>query len=285
MTISELIVLPFADYAFMKRALAACLIVSIGGAPLGFFMNLRHMALLGDAMSHAILPGVTLAFLFFGLSVLPMTVAALATGLLVALAAFTLTRITTLKEDSSFTLIYLVCLAFGVVMISRSGTNIDLIHILFGNILALGDGSLLLAAGVACFSVVAVCLFYRGFVIECLDTDFMRASGGGRNVHGMIFFVLVVLNLVASFQVLGTLMSLGLMVLPAIAARFWTCRVDTGILVSLAIAALSSVSGLLISYHAGLPAGPSVVLVVGAFCIASIVIGRHGSVRSYLLRS
>lgn len=282
MTIFDLIVSPFGDYAFMKRALAACLVLSVGGAPLGVFMNMRHMALLGDAMSHAILPGVALAFLFFGLSVLPMTIAALGTGLLVALVAFMLTRITTLKEDASFTLIYLMCLAGGVLMVSTSGTGVDLLHILFGNILAVGDQSLMLAAGISCLSVIVIALFYRGFIIDCLDTDYMRATGGGRNVSGMIFFVLMVLNLIASFQILGTLMSLGLIILPAVAARFWVASVDRGIGVSICIACAASVIGLLLSYHWGLPAGPSVVLVLGGICLASILFGRHGSVIKYL---
>lgn len=284
MTIFDFLVAPFADYAFMKRALAACLMLSIGSAPLGVFMNMRHMALLGDAMSHAILPGVSLAFLFFGLSVLPMTVAALATGLLVAVAAFALTRLTYLREDASFTLIYLMSLAFGVVMISRSGTGVDLLHVLFGNILAVGDASLILAAGVSCLTVAAICLFYRGFVIECLDPDFMRAAGGGRNMAGTLFFILVVMGLVASFQILGTLMSLGLMILPAIAARFWTDRVDGAIGLAVGIACVSSFAGLLVSYHGGLPAGPSVVLVVGAICLASVLFGRQGSVRTYFAK-
>lgn len=282
MTIFDALVSPFADYAFMKRALSACLILSIGGAPLGVFMNMRHMALLGDAMSHAILPGIALAFLFFGLSVLPMTIAALGTGLLVALAAFVLTRVTTLKEDASFTLIYLLCLSGGVMLVSQSGTGVDLLHILFGNILAVGDAALLLAAGISCLSVIVIALFYRGFIIDCLDADFMRTTGGAYNVPRMIFFLLVVLNLVASFQILGTLMSLGLVILPAVAARFWTCRVDTAMGLSVVVAGVSSLVGLLLSYHMDLPAGPAVVLALGAICLASIVFGRHGSVKSYL---
>lgn len=282
MTPYELLIQPFADYSFMRRALAACIILSISGAPLGVFLNLRRMALVGDAMSHAILPGVSLAFMIWGLSVWYMTGAALAFGIVVAFFAFYLTRVTQLKEDASFTLIYLLSLASGVIMITRSGSGVDLLHILFGNILAINDDALLLAAGTAGASVLVLSQTFRGLVIECFDPDFMHASSRRRSWVGHVFFVLVVVNLVASFQILGTLMALGLMLLPAIATRFWTQSLDASFAAGIGIAAVSSFAGLLISYHAELPAGPAVVLVTGTVCLLSILLGRHGSLRRYL---
>jgi len=284
MTITDALITPFADYAFMRRALAACVILAISGAPLGVFMNLRRMSLVGDAMSHAILPGVSIAFLMFGLSVWPMTIAALGTGLAVAVIAFGLTRVTQLKEDASFTLVYLLSLASGVVMVSQSGSGVDLLHILFGNILAIDNASLVLAAGVACLSVIILSQSYRGLVIDCFDPDFMRAGTHGRSIIGHVFFVLVVVNLVASFQILGTLMSLGLMLLPAISGRFWTDNIDAAIVLSTAIAIISSVIGLLISYHLSIPSGPAVVLVTGVFACVSVLFGRQGSLKAYLAR-
>jgi zinc/manganese transport system permease protein len=242
------------------------------------------MSLVGDAMSHAILPGVSLAFLFFGLSVWPMTIAALGTGLVVAVLAFTLTRITSLKEDASFTLIYLISLAFGVVMVSKSGSGVDLLHILFGNILAIDSNALVLSAGVACLSVLILSQNYRGLIIDCFDEGFIKAVSQGRNKSSQIFFVLVVLSLVASFQILGTLMSLGLMILPAIAGRFWTNNIDIAIPFSIIVASVSSLAGLLMSYHLSVPTGPAVVLVTGAVCVFSIVFGRYGSVRTYMIK-
>ncbi len=282
MTITDLIA-PFADYAFMRRALAACAILSLGAAPLGVFMHLRRMSLVGDAMSHAILPGVAIAFAAFGLSLVPMTLSALATGVLVALLATALTRYTKLAEDAGFTLVYLLSLAFGVVMVSRSGSGIDLLHILFGNILGIDNAALYLASAAACLSVVTLCLSYRAMVIDCYDPDYLRVSGKGRYMSAL-FFVLLIVNLVASFQVLGTLLSLGLLLLPAMTARFWTTGIDRAMGMGVVLALASSFAGLLASYYADLPAGPSIVLVLGGACVFSALFGPHGSVAAGLRR-
>lgn len=284
MTMYDLIISPFADYSFMRRALAACIILAISGAPLGVFLNLRRMALVGDAMSHAILPGVSLAFMIWGLSLWYMTGAALAIGIVVAFFAFYLTRVTKLKEDASFTLVYLMSLASGVIMISKSGSGVDLLHILFGNILAINNDALYLAAGTAAATVLILSQSFRSLVIECFDADFLHASTRGRSFVGSVFFVLVVVNLVASFQILGTLMALGLMLLPAITTGFWTQSLDRAFGIGIVMAIVSAFTGLLLSYHLELPAGPAVVLVGGAACLMSVLFGRYGSVRSYLAR-
>ena len=284
-TMIELITEPFADYAFMRRALAASAILSLGATPLGVFMTLRRMTLVGDAMSHAILPGVALAFACFGLSVLPMTMGGLIAGVLVALLATGLTRVTQLKEDSSFTMLYLISLAAGVAIISARGSNVDLLHMLFGNILAIDSDALWLTAGVACITLFAVAWFYRGLVIECFDPGFAEASLGSASTGpwaARIFFVLLVVNLIAAFQAMGTLMALGLMILPAIAARFWTRNIDVVIPVSVGVALLSSLVGLLLSYYQKVPSGPAVVLVAGALAFASVLIGRCGSLYAYI---
>lgn len=284
MTLYEILFQPFADYSFMRRALCACIILAISGAPLGVFLNLRRMALVGDAMSHAILPGVSLAFMIWGLSVWHMTGAALSIGIVVAFFAFYLTRVTQLKEDASFTLVYLLSLASGVIMISRSGSGVDLLHILFGNILAINNDALFLAAGTAAATVLILSQTFRGLVIECFDPDFLQASSRRASWIGSVFFVLVVVNLVASFQILGTLMALGLMLLPAITTRFWTQSLDTSFVLGILIAVTSGFAGLLISYHHEIPAGPAVVVVTGILCLISVLFGRHGSVRTYLTR-
>jgi zinc/manganese transport system permease protein len=282
MTTLEFIVDPFTQYAFMRRALAACVILAIGGTPLGVFMTLRRMTLMGDAMSHAILPGVALAFVSSGLALLPMTLGGLAAGVFVALFAVFLTRFTSMKEDASFTLLYLLSLAGGVIIISLKGSNVDLLHMLFGNILAIDKDSLVLMAGVACATLFTLAGFYRGLVIECFDPDFACAAQRGRSWASVIFFVLLVINLIAAFQALGTLMALGLMILPAIATRFWTRNIDTVIPLSILCALVASVIGLLTSYYTKIPAGPAVVMAAGFISLLSAMLGRHGSVYAYV---
>lgn len=271
------IVSPFIDYGFMRRALAACIAISTSAAPLGLFLMLRRMTLMGDAMSHAILPGVSLAFVVAGVALWPMTIGGLIAGLLIAAVAGAISRFTPLKEDASFTGIYIIALALGVLMISLKGNAIDLMHVLFGNVLAVDNASLIMITGVASITVLTLAAIYRGLVLECCDPGFLRAVKGRGGLYHQIFLMLVVLNLVAAFQVLGTLMALGLMILPAISARFWAERLEHMLWVSVAIAIAASAVGILLSYHITVPSGPAIVLVAGGFYAVSLVAGRQGS--------
>ena len=278
MTPYELLIEPFADYGFMRRALTACTAIALSGAPLGVFLVLRRMTLIGDAMSHAILPGASIAFLFAGLALMPMTIGGLIAGLVVALGAGAITRLTSVKEDASFTGAYLISLAAGVMIISLKGNTIDLLHVLFGNVLAVNNESLLLVASITCISLFVLSVIYRGLIVECFDTGFMRSQKGHGALYHQIFLVLLVLNLVCAFQALGTLMALGIMVLPAIAARFWTRDIDRMMMLSITVAFFSSFAGLLFSYHLGVPSGPAIVLTAGGAYVFSLLLGRHGSI-------
>lgn len=282
MDILNFITEPFADYAFMRRALVAGVVLAMSGVPLGVLMSLRRMTLLGDAVSHAILPGIAVAFLAFGVSLWPMTLGGLIAGVLMAFLALLLTRLTQLKEDAAFSMLYLVSLAFGVTLIAVKGNSIDLFHLLFGNILAIDNESLGLVVGVCCVTLLVFAGAYRRFVIDCFDPDFLKSSfgvfGKSRSMTSILFFSLLVLNLVASFQALGTLMALGLFLLPSIAARFWTANIDRMIPLAVLMAIFCVFSGLVVSYFTRAPAGPSVVLACGAVALFSAIFGRYGSV-------
>lgn len=276
----DALISPFVEYSFMRRALVASMALALGGAPLGVLMVLRRMTLIGDAMTHAILPGAAIAFLFAGASLWPMTLGGLAAGLLIALFAGAITRLTQLKEDASFMGTYLISLALGVLIISVKGSSIDLMHVLFGNILAVADDSLLLMAGIASFSMLALAVIYRPLLIECFDSAFLISQRAHGAIYHSAFLMLIVLNLVSAFQALGTLMALGLMVLPAISSRFWARTMERMMLASVALAIFSAWSGLLLSYHFNLPSGPAIVLVAGAVYVISIIAGVHGSIMS-----
>lgn len=281
----EALVAPFADFVFMKRALAASLILAMGGAPLGVFLSLRRMTLVGDALSHAILPGVALGFLIGGFSLWALTLGGFTAAIVVAMIALLLTRTTQLKEDAAFTLLYLLSLGIGVTLISMKRGSVDLLHLLFGDILAIDADTLKLVAGVSCLSLFTIAGLYRRLVIEGLDPDFLSVAGHGRRAAGLtnpLFFTLLMVNLVASFQALGTLMALGLMILPALAARFWARNIDTIIPSAIGFAAFSAYAGLLLSYHAGLPSGPAIVLVAGGIALLSALCGRYGSALAYI---
>lgn len=278
MNLHAVFIAPFADYPFMRRALVAGWLLAISGTPLGLFMNLRRMALAGDAMAHAILPGVAVAFLLCGLQLWAMTLGGMVAGLGVAVAAGFLSRATQLKEDASFTLIYMVSIASGVLLISLKGSNVDLLHLLFGNILAIDTPALLLIAGVGSLSLLVLAAIYRALVISGVDPDFMQTSGSRYRRVTTVFFMLVVMNLVAAFQVFGTLMALGIMLLPAMTARFWTQNLDQAMLLGMAVGGVATLAGLLLSYHQHLASGASVVLVAALITVFSVGFGRYGSV-------
>ncbi|HTY69879.1 MAG TPA: metal ABC transporter permease [Alphaproteobacteria bacterium] len=269
------IVAPFQDYGFMRRALVACFALSIGSGPIGVLLLLRRMSLVGDALSHAVLPGAAVGFLVAGLSLWGMTTGGFVAGLIVAMLAGAVSRNTALREDASFAGFYLASLALGVLLVSTHGSNIDLLHILFGTILAVDNTALYLVGGIASVSTLVLLAIYRPLVLECFDPGFLRAVGGRGSIYHLIFLVLVVLNLVAGFQALGTLMAVGLMMLPAAASRFWANEVWTMALVAIAVGFLSGFLGLVASYRFGLPSGPAIVLAASLFYVASILVGRR----------
>jgi len=280
------LIAPFLEFSFMRRALVGCLALAIGSGPVGTLLILRRMSLMGDALSHAVLPGAAVGFLVGGLSLVSMSIGGAIAGLAVALISGLVTRMTALREDASFAAFYLASLALGVLIVSTHGSSIDLLNVLFGSILAVDDAALLLIAGIATVSLLVLAVIYRPLVMECFDPGFLRSVGGHGGLTHTLFLVLVVINLVAGFQALGTLMAVGLMMLPAAAARFWAREVWTLSLTSAAIALASGYVGLLLSYHANLPSGPAIILTAAACYCVSLLVGTRDSVRTrYFVRS
>jgi len=273
----SLLIEPFADYSFMRRALVACLALGMSCGPVGTLLVLRRMSLVGDAMAHALLPGAAIAFVIAGYSLFAMSIGGFIAAMLVALAAGLVTHFTSQKEDASFAAFYLIALAAGVMIISTHGSSVDLMHVLFGTILAVDNDALFLIATVSSFTLVTLAVIYRPLVVECFDPGFMRAIGGYGPFFHLLFLVLVVINLVSGFEALGTLMAVGLMMLPAAAARFWATEVWSLSVVASVMAIVSGFVGLLISYHANLPSGPAIVLTAGAFYVGSLIVGRRDS--------
>ncbi|MTH95817.1 metal ABC transporter permease [Roseibium sp. RKSG952] len=267
---------PFADFGFMRRALLGCLAVSLGATPVGVFLMLRRMSLTGDAMAHAILPGAAVGFLVSGLSLGAMTVGGLIAGMAVALLSGLVTRVTALREDASLAAFYLISLALGVLIVSTRGSNVDLMHVLFGTVLALNNAALVLLCTIASLSLLVLAILFRPLVLECADPQFLRSVSTLSAVTHFAFLALVVLNLVGGFHALGTLMAVGIMILPAAAARFWANSIGGLVVTAIFIAFLSSLSGLLLSYHYSLPSGPAIILVAGVVYAVSLVLGSSG---------
>jgi zinc/manganese transport system permease protein len=282
----DVLVTPFVEFTFMRRALVATLALSLSAAPLGVFLTLRRMSLLGDALSHAVLPGVAIGYMVSGLSLTAMALGGVLAGMAVAAIAGAVSRVTLLKEDASLAAIYLLALALGVILISRHGTQLDLLHILFGSALGVDEAGLMLVASVATVSVLLLAAMYRGLVLEVFDPMILNASRKsaadsryklfGPWLWHQGFLILVVMNLVAGFQTLGTLMAVGLMMLPAVSARLWHDNLLAQLINASVQAALASVAGLLLSYHFDTPSGPTIIGSAGVLYLVSLLMAPGG---------
>lgn len=285
MTLHALLIAPFADYGFMRRALVASIALGLGSGPIGVLLMLRRMSLVGDAMSHAVLPGAAIGFLVAGgLSLPAMGLGGLVAGLSVALLSGLVSRTTSLREDASFASFYLTSLALGVLIVSLRGSNIDLLHVLFGTILAIDPAALVLVGAIASLTLVILALIYRPLAAECFDPGFLRAVGGRGPLYHVLFLFLVVINLVAGFQALGTLMAVGMMILPAAIAQLWARSLPALAAVAAAAAALSGLIGLLASYHLHTASGPTIILTASLFYGVSLLISPSGALRGLIRR-
>ncbi len=272
----DYLIAPFAEFDFMRRALVGVLALGLGAGPVGVLMMLRRMSLAGDAMAHAILPGAAVGFLAAGLNLWAMTVGGLVAGFAVALGAGAVARATQMKEDAALAAFYLVSLALGVLLVSLRGSNVDLLHVLFGTVLALDDPTLLLIVAISSLTLVVLALLWRPLVLESVDPGFLRSvSRVGAPSH-LAFLALVVTNLVGGFHALGTLLAVGMMMLPAATARFWTRELTAMVAVAVLVAAGSGVVGLLVSYHMSVPSGPAIILVAGGAYALSVMFGPVG---------
>ncbi len=279
-----LLVQPFIEFGFMRRGLVGCLALALGCGPIGLFLVMRRMSLMGDALSHAVLPGAAIGFIFAGLSLPAMGLGGFIAGISVALIAGLVSRFTSVREDASFAAFYLLALSVGVLLVSKYGSNVDLIHILFGTVLAVDDAALLLVASIASLTLLTLAVIYRPLLLESYDPAFLQSVGASGGVYHLIFLVLVVLNLVAGFQALGTLMAVGLMMLPAITARLWAQSVGGMLLTAITLALSSGLGGLLCSYHFDLPSGPAIILFAGSLYLLSLLFAPAGGVLPRLIR-
>ncbi|WP_104203307.1 metal ABC transporter permease [Billgrantia saliphila] len=261
------------EYAFMRRALVACLALSFTAPVLGVLLTLRGMSLMGEALSHAILPGVAVAFMLAGFSLPAMMLGGVTAGLVTVAVAGGVTQFSGLKEDAAMTSLFLIAMAGGVLIVTLSGNALDLGHVLFGTILGVDNATLLLVALASSLILAGLAVAFRALVVEALDPLFLTLQGRHAGWTHALFMTLVVLSLVVGFQTLGTLMAAGLMLLPAAAARYWSQRLEGMLAIAIGLSLAASVTGLLVSYHAELPTGPSIVLLAGLGYGVSTVAG------------
>ncbi len=260
----------------MQNALIGSILLSISACPVGVFLMLRGMSLTGDAISHAILPGVATAFLICGFSLISMTLGGIFAGIIVALATVLISRNSFQKEDASMTVFYLIALAAGVIIISLKNSTIELLHLLFGSVLAIDTQALWLITTIMLITLCSLFILWRALVLESVDPLFFKSlSPLSKYIH-ISLLGLVVLNLVGGFQSLGTLLSVGIMMIPAITARFWFSRLVPICVLSTLFGIISSVCGLLLSFHLSLPSGPAIIIAAGFIYLISCLISPRG---------
>jgi zinc/manganese transport system permease protein len=276
---------PFESFGFMRIALVACFALALANAPIGTLLLMRRESLNGNVLSHAVMPGAAVAFLYAGYSLAALTIGGLLTGLAVAaLAALFSAGSRWQREDSSLIAFYLVSLSFGVLIVAARSSQADLIHVLFGTVLAVDVRALLLIASISSVTMLVVAALYRPLAVESFDPAFLRAVGGGGGGFRAIFTALVVLNLVAGFQAFGTLLAIGPMLLPAAAARCWTKKVWPMITLATIFGVAAALAGLLISYYANLPSGPAIVTGAGAIYGTSLLAAGRIALKPKSLR-
>ncbi len=283
--IYSMLIEPFLENDVMRYTLAACVTLSFGCAPLGIFLSHKRMILAGDALSHSILPGVAIAFVIYGMSLWNMVIGGFIAGTVVVILASLISRVTNLKDDNSIGGLYIISLAVGVIIISIKGSDEEMLHVLFGNIDSVTPDSLQTGAIIVSLSLMMLAVIYRPLIAGCVDPVFARGAGMKGSLYHNAFLILVVLNLVASFHLFGTLTAIGILILPGIIANFWNRNIDLLIPIAICTSMLCGITGVLVSYHNQLPAGPCVIVCLGVIYFISILLGTHNSIRTrYFVR-
>ena len=265
------------QYEFMVRALVATSVLSLSVAPVGAFLVLRRLSLAGEAIAHAIVPGIVIGFVLTGLSVTAMILGGLGAGFVVALLTSLLARFTIIREDASLASLYLIALALGIFILSASGSAIPLTSFLFGSILGIDDETLIFIGITTTITLLSFAIILRPLIMSTIDPTYYESQVKRPGIVVQWFMLLVVLNLLGAFKALGTLMAVGLMILPATSARYWVSTLTSYLTMTFMFAITSCWLGLVISYYVpNVPSGPAIVLVAGAFFVLSFLLAPQG---------
>lgn len=255
-------------YEFMQRGLLASVIVGVLCAVMGAYVVLRGMAFLGDAMAHAILPGVAIAYLLRGDLLIGAGVAAV----VIALSIGFFSKEGTVKEDTAIGILFAAALSLGVALISTMQTYaVDLSHILFGNVLGVSVSDLWLIGGLSLGILLSVILLFKPFLVISFDPVLAATLRLPTELLRNLMLVLLALTVVVSLQTVGVSLAAAMLVTPAATAYLLTRRLAPMMLVSALIGAISSVIGLYISYYFNIVSGSSIVLTATAIFLLAFL--------------
>jgi manganese/iron transport system permease protein len=270
------------SYAFMQRSLLASLMVGILCAVIGCYVVLRGMAFMGDALAHAILPGVAVAYLLHGNLLLGGLIAAV----IVALGIGFFSRQGELKEDTAIGILFAAALALGVALISTIRTYAaDLTHILFGNILGVSPGDLWLTAGLGGFVLVTILLLYKEFLVISFDPILAATLRLPAELLRNLLLILLALTVVVSLKTVGVGLVTAMLVTPGATAYLLTRRLPAMMAVAAAIGAFSGLAGMYLSFYANIASGAAIVLTAsGIFVLVFFLAPRRGALWSFIRR-
>jgi manganese/iron transport system permease protein len=262
------------QYAFMQRALFEVVLMGLTCGLIGTYVVLRGMAFMGDAISHAIFPGIVIAFLLH----IGFFVGALISGVLTALLIGGVTRNRRVSEDSAIGVLFVGMFALGIVLISTvQGYTANLASFLFGDVLGVSEADVWASVGIGLLVLLALVLFQKELLLVAFDEDMAEAMGLPVWVINLGLLILIALTIVVSLQAVGNILVLAMLVTPAAAARLWTDRLLVMMGLSALFGALAGFAGLLVSYHTDLAAGGTIVLVItGWFLLSLLIAPRHG---------
>jgi manganese transport system permease protein len=269
-----------ATYQYLQNALQAGVLVGIICGVVGCFIILRGMALMGDAISHAVLPGVVIAYMigttFF--------IGAVVTGVLTALAIGYISQNSKIKDDSAIGIMFTAAFAFGIVLITMMhGMSIDLWHILFGNVLAVSRTDLWITLGIGIFVLLAILLFYKQLLLSTFDPTMAQAVGlPTKWIHYLLMLILSLVT-VASLQTVGIILVVAMLITPGATAYLLTDRLPVMLALSALFGVISAVIGVYFSFIYDVATGASIVLVASAlFAICFMFSPKNGVIVRYL---
>ncbi|GEL07248.1 metal ABC transporter permease [Salisediminibacterium halotolerans] len=258
------------NYPYLQNAMLAAVLVGIICGLIGCFIIMRGMALMGDAISHAVLPGVVAAYMI-GVS---FFIGAVITGVITALLIGYISQNSRIKEDSAIGIMFTAMFALGVVMItSLSGTGVDLWHILFGNVLAVGSTDVSITMGIGIIVILMILVFYRPLLLTTFDPTMAKASGLPVKLIHYVLMLLLSLVTVASLQTVGIILVVAMLITPGATAYLLTDRFSVMLVLAAAFGVMSAVIGIYFSVLYDVASGASIVLVASAFFVIVFLFG------------
>ncbi len=265
-------------YEFMQRALLAALLVGVISAVVGCYIIVRRLALLGDAIAHAVLPGVAIAWLLG----IPFFWGAVATGVLTALGIGFITRRSKVKEDTAIGVMFTTAFALGILLLStdiirQRAQGVDLFHILFGNVLGVSSSDLLTISLAGALVLLTIILLYKELLLHSFDPTMAAAIGLPTGFLHYLMMLLLSLTIVASLQTVGVVLAVAMLIIPGATAFLLTHRLPTMMLVAALVGITAGMAGLYLSFHVNLSSGASIVLVAGTLFLAAFLLApQHG---------